>query len=282
MKIKKIYQKNRKKLTNQKKYGTGFILLTLLVSVVIFSTLINELPKEDNNNEINKNNLKSAPLPPPPKINIALNRPCWAGSEAFGYNKTYANDGLVGDSLNGWMPEFGILTSWWRVNFTRLSKFDNVTLYFQEESYMGNFSILVSNSSSFSGEEIEVASSINNNQLNWTTSFPMVKAMYLQLNGAIGVDASYPEFFVNEIEVYGEKSVDSITVTYPFGTSVIWENETTHYINWTSTGSIAFAMIDLYWKGTFNITISPSTTNNGSYLWTLPPGLDTGIMILWL
>ena len=54
------------KRTYQKKYGTGFIFLMLLVSIFVFSTLTNESLKEGyNNNETNKNSLKSAPLPPP-------------------------------------------------------------------------------------------------------------------------------------------------------------------------------------------------------------------------
>ncbi len=170
------------------------------------------------------------------------------------------------------------VTSWWRVNFTRLSKFDNVTLYFESEAYMGNFSILVSNSSSFSGEQIEVVSAFNNKKENWTASFPMVKAMYLQLNGTLNVNCSFPDIWLYEIEVYGEESVDSITVTNPFGTSAKWENGTTHYINWTSTGGIADVVIDLYWSGTFNATISTSTTNTGSYSWTLPSGLDNSTL----
>ncbi len=32
-------------------------------------------------------------------------------------------------------------------------------------------------------------------------------------------------------------------------------------------------MIELYWEGTFNVTISASTLNNGSYSWTIPSGL---------
>ncbi|KKM64034.1 hypothetical protein LCGC14_1505450 [marine sediment metagenome] len=66
---------------------------------------------------------------------------------------------------------------------------------------------------------------------------------------------------------------DSLSITTPDSSSS-WKIDTIHSITWTSTGSIANVMIDLYWKGTFNTTISASTPNNGSYSWTIPSGLD--------
>jgi len=66
---------------------------------------------------------------------------------------------------------------------------------------------------------------------------------------------------------------DSLSITTPDSSSS-WKIDTIHSITWTSTGSIANVMIDLYWKGTFNTTISASIPNNGSYSWTIPSGLD--------
>lgn len=78
----------------------------------------------------------------------------------------------------------------------------------------------------------------------------------------------------NQVFLYNHLSKFNLTstITTPDNTSS-WESETTHSINWSSTGSITNMLIELYLNGAFNTTISPSTLNDGSYSWTLPAGL---------
>ena len=64
----------------------------------------------------------------------------------------------------------------------------------------------------------------------------------------------------------------SLTVTNPDSIS-LWETGTSHSITWTSTGAISDVKIELYRGGVFEMEIVASTTNDGSYSWTIPSGL---------
>ncbi len=61
---------------------------------------------------------------------------------------------------------------------------------------------------------------------------------------------------------------DSLTVTSPTASSS-WQAGSTQSITWTSTGSITNVDIDLYYLGVFHSSIASSTSNDGSYSWTL-------------
>ena len=63
-----------------------------------------------------------------------------------------------------------------------------------------------------------------------------------------------------------------ILINSPISTST-WQMGNSYDILWNSISSIINVEIELYWKGTFNATISASTPNNGSYSWTVPSGL---------
>jgi hypothetical protein len=67
----------------------------------------------------------------------------------------------------------------------------------------------------------------------------------------------------------------TITVTSPTSSSS-WEPGSSHYIFWTSTGSISNVIIELYKGVNLALTVSPSTTNDGSFYWTIPPATTTG------
>ncbi|KKM67041.1 hypothetical protein LCGC14_1475140 [marine sediment metagenome] len=64
----------------------------------------------------------------------------------------------------------------------------------------------------------------------------------------------------------------SISVTNPIGTS-IWNTGASEYINWTSRGTITSVKIELFLGGAFELEISPTTDNDGVYLWVLPSNL---------
>jgi hypothetical protein len=66
----------------------------------------------------------------------------------------------------------------------------------------------------------------------------------------------------------------SINVTNPIGTSV-WAPGASEFINWTSRGTIANVKIELFIGGILELEISPTTTNDGAFLWDLPSNLTS-------
>ncbi|WP_371804114.1 Ser-Thr-rich GPI-anchored membrane family protein [Candidatus Lokiarchaeum ossiferum] len=62
---------------------------------------------------------------------------------------------------------------------------------------------------------------------------------------------------------------DSITVNFPTAIDC-WEENTDHYITWTSNGDFSHVNIDLYYDGSFLRNIVSNSLNNGSYLWNVP------------
>jgi outer membrane protein assembly factor BamB len=68
----------------------------------------------------------------------------------------------------------------------------------------------------------------------------------------------------------------AITVTSPNG-GESWQPGTSHSITWTSSGNVgSYVKIELYKGGSFNRTITSSTTNDDSYTWTVPSTQTTG------
>ena len=67
----------------------------------------------------------------------------------------------------------------------------------------------------------------------------------------------------------------SITVTTPSGSSS-WEAGTSHTIRWSSTGSISYVKIQLYKGSSLQQTITSSTSNDGSYTWSISSSLSSG------
>jgi len=71
-------------------------------------------------------------------------------------------------------------------------------------------------------------------------------------------------------------SPPSITVTSPNG-GENWQRGTSHNISWSSSGNVgSYVKIELYKGGVRNRTISSSTSNDGSYSWSIPSGQTTG------
>ena len=68
-------------------------------------------------------------------------------------------------------------------------------------------------------------------------------------------------------------STKLITVTAP-DISSLWDINSSYYIYWDSIGYITEVNIELYRDDVFEITIATNYSNNGSYNWTLPWGLN--------
>ena len=62
--------------------------------------------------------------------------------------------------------------------------------------------------------------------------------------------------------------INSINVTTPDNSSV-WLAGISHDIFWNSVGNIVSVRIDLYWNGTFEAIIDPSTPNDGDFSWEI-------------
>jgi PKD repeat protein len=74
-----------------------------------------------------------------------------------------------------------------------------------------------------------------------------------------------------------DQSTCTITVSYPNGGETLYKGST-YNITWSKSGSACGSnvKIELYKGGSYNSTITSSTSNNGSYSWTIPSSLTSG------
>jgi len=70
-------------------------------------------------------------------------------------------------------------------------------------------------------------------------------------------------------------STREITVTSPNG-GENWQRGAVHAITWTSSNAGSYVKIELYKGGYYDRTITSSTSNDGSYSWSIPSTLATG------
>lgn len=88
-------------------------------------------------------------------------------------------------------------------------------------------------------------------------------------NSSIYDFSDYFEIFTTPLE--------SILITTPDSSSS-WETGTSHYIYWTSTGSISNVKIELYRGGVLEMEITSDTPNDGQYSWTLLSSLTNSTL----
>ena len=160
---------------NKRHFGKYFIIYLLLVLFLNFFILI-----QDNRRKISFEDRNLIVRTEP--LNLALAMPTWVESVWSGYPKENANDGHLSTawraaSLHSW--------SWWKVQLDNIQVINKITIYFGPDDYMGEWAIEVSNSSSFLGEEIIVASGTNNNQDIVIAIFDTIKAQYVRINGTV-------------------------------------------------------------------------------------------------
>ncbi len=102
------------------------------------------------------------------------------------------------------------------------------------------------------------------NYMNYTDDICMYKFTEEQINRMICSLVNYRP------NLYGTSSQDSITVTSPNG-GESWSAGSSHNVTWTSTGSVGNVKISYSTNNGSNwTTINSSTSNDGSYAWTLP------------
>ncbi|MFX1279746.1 MAG: Ser-Thr-rich GPI-anchored membrane family protein, partial [Promethearchaeota archaeon] len=112
-------------------------------------------------------------------------------------------------------------------------------------------------------------STTNNGEYYWTIPYGLYDSDLYQIKIK---DASYTSTYSysDNFEIYNP----TITVISP-DTGSVWETDTSHYINWSSTGTISNVKIELFEDDVFVMEIAPSTTNDGEFYWTIPLGLTS-------
>jgi len=78
-----------------------------------------------------------------------------------------------------------------------------------------------------------------------------------------------------DFEITGAAPAATITITSPNGGEQ-WQQGSAHPITWTSTGVPGNVKIDLFKGNVLNSTIIASTTNTGSFNWTVPANQAAG------
>jgi subtilisin family serine protease len=116
---------------------------------------------------------------------------------------------------------------------------------------------------------IIVTNTYNDGEFSWTIPSSLEESAKYQIK----ISDVYNPFIINISDYFEIFIPRSLTITSP-GSTNSWETGTTHYINWTSTGSITDVKIELYKESVFELEIVSSTPNNGSYSWKIPIGIN--------
>jgi peptidoglycan/xylan/chitin deacetylase (PgdA/CDA1 family) len=126
-------------------------------------------------------------------------------------------------------------------------------------------------STATAGKAIVVISFDDANESDYLVVYPLFKARDLKGTSYIvtSVIDEQDQLSWAEIAKMSAPSTSTITVTTPNG-GQRWVRGTVHTITWTSIGSPgAYVKIELLKGGVLNRVISSSTTNDGSYSWTI-------------
>ncbi|MFX1498752.1 MAG: ABC transporter substrate-binding protein [Promethearchaeota archaeon] len=112
---------------------------------------------------------------------------------------------------------------------------------------------------------MEISSETNNDgEYLWALPLSLMSSTLYQIKIS---DVSDPSIY--DFSDYFEIFSPSITIIIPDDSSS-WETGTSHYINWTYTGTISNVKIELYEDSLFVLEITSDTSNDGKYYWTIP------------
>jgi len=112
------------------------------------------------------------------------------------------------------------------------------------------------------------ASSPNDGSFSWTVPIGLIDSILYQIRISDVIDATM-EDYSDDFEIEDPRS---ITVVVPDSTTS-WKMGNTQNINWTSTGIIPNVKIELYASSILIMELVASTTNDGSFEWTIPDTL---------
>ncbi|MCP4157199.1 MAG: hypothetical protein GY757_56330 [bacterium] len=120
------------------------------------------------------------------------------------------------------------------------------------------------------------ASTTNDGVYNWTVPSTLSNLCLVRISDAADGDPANTSESVFSIE---SGSTSTVTITSPNGNES-WYIGYEYNITWTSTGSIANVKLE-YSRNSGNSwkTITTSTTNDGSYAWTVPGGISSNCLV---
>ncbi len=112
------------------------------------------------------------------------------------------------------------------------------------------------------------ASTPNDGSYSWTIPIGLTDSLLYQIR-VVDIDYAATEDYSDNFEIEDPRT---IIVAVPDSTTT-WTMEDTETINWTSTGIIANVKIELYASSFLILEIAASTSNDGSFNWTIPDTL---------
>ncbi|MFX1507975.1 MAG: S8 family serine peptidase, partial [Promethearchaeota archaeon] len=112
-----------------------------------------------------------------------------------------------------------------------------------------------------------VASTPNNGSYSWIVPTQLMDSTSYQIKISNAVNLATNDYS-NEFEIFNP----TLIISTP-DSDTAWEIGTSHYITWTSRGTISNVKIELSKGGVFELEIAASTPNDGSYSWDIPTGL---------
>ncbi len=117
------------------------------------------------------------------------------------------------------------------------------------------------------------ASTPNDGSYSWDVPIGLSNSTLYQIKVS---DVDYPATtdFSDNFEI---EDLRSLTVVVPDSTTT-WALGDIQDITWTSTGSIANVKIELYENGGLLLVLAASTSNDGSFSWTIPISLSESLL----
>ncbi|MFX1569137.1 MAG: Ser-Thr-rich GPI-anchored membrane family protein [Promethearchaeota archaeon] len=121
--------------------------------------------------------------------------------------------------------------------------------------------------------EMEIsANTTTDGEFYWTFPLSLIDSTQYQIK-ITDLSNPYTYDYSDYFEIYNP----TITITSPDSSSS-WIRGTEHFLNWTSTGTLADVKIELFLNGTFVLEIAASTPNDGEFTWNIPSNLTTSTL----
>jgi len=220
----------------------------------------------------------SAYIPPWEKVSLDISR--YAGNSSVQIKFSFDTFNVTGNSYRGWLVDDIIIkrtngtlgiplslnittpdsTSSWEIGSTHSINWVSTGIMPRVNIELYKEGVFV---------RTITTRTYNDGEFSWTIPSGLEESTQYQIN----ISDYYNPTMIYTSEYFELFTPRSLTIISP-GSSSSWETGTTHYINWTSIGTIANIKIELFKEDIFELEIVASTPNNGSYLWTIPKGLN--------
>ena len=115
------------------------------------------------------------------------------------------------------------------------------------------------------------SSTSSDGSYSWSIPTNLVESSNYKVKIASTTNSSLNDYSNSYFTIENQTPADYITVTSPNGGET-WKMGTSHNITWDDNIS-SNVKIELYKSGSYYITISSSTSSDGSYIWSIPTNL---------